>query len=247
MAIPEETTVSVIIPCYRSAAFLKDTVSGVQAALSGCGSQIILINDGSPDGTWDVIASLCAGDQSVVGVDLAENAGQSRAKLAAVPFIRGRYAAFMDDDGQHPADRILPMISKLGEGWHMVYAQFPKPKESLWRRFFSSLNNLYVSILTRKPLRLRITSFFVLDEEGLRILRESLPVPFIGGTVLKKTKLVTGFPVEHRARRLGTSAYSVKRLFKHWSVIARSILFPKRASEPAAAVSRVLNAPSVRE
>ena len=250
VAASEKNAVSVIVPCYRSAAYLRDTVSEIRSALAGrslppdgpC-DQILLVNDGSPDGTWDVIVSLCAEDRRIVGINLAGNVGQAGAKLAAVPYIRGDYAVFMDDDGQHPADQIFPMIAKLDEGWHMVYAQFPEMKESFFRRLLSALHNLSVSILTRKPLRLRITSFFALDATAVGILRSSPPASFIGGTVLRKTRRVTGLPVSHRPRSFGTSNYTPGRLLKLWAGNTRSLLFPERSSPPEPVIAEIRNAP----
>lgn len=262
MAIPKETNISVVIPCYRSAAFLENTVQEIRFALSpqATGSEsvpgassasaeannyrIILVNDASPDNTWEVISSLCAEDPRITGVNLEANVGQAGAKQAGISFIRGKYAVFMDDDGQHPADQILPMIGKLEEGWHMVYAQFPEMKEAAWRRFFSLIHNMSVSLFTRKPLRLRITSFFVLDEYAIDILRNSPPASFIGGAILKKTRRVTGFPMDHRMRESGTSTYTFKKLVKHWSVITRGMITPKQAKMPVPVIKEILNEPS---
>lgn len=207
-----------------------------------CSYQIILVNDGSPDGTWDVIRELCARDRHIVGINLAANAGQARAKLAALPFIRGNYLVFMDDDGQHPADRIFPMIDMLNEGWHMVYAQFPEMKESTGRQLLSFLANVPTSLLMRKPFRLRITSFFVLDRTGISIIRNH-PASFIGGAVFRKTRRVTGLPVDHRLRKAGSSNYDLKRLVKFWIRLTKELLLPETADELTCSIAEVLNPP----
>ena len=261
MVVSSIINVCVIIPCYRSAAYLKETVGELKAILfgdrietgtaagradmrAGEDSRIILINDGSPDDTWDVIVSLCSSDQHIIGINLAANVGQANARLAAIPFICGDYAVFMDDDGQHPANQIFPMIAKLNEGWHMVYAQFPEMKETAWRRFFSSLNNIYVSLLLHKPLGLHITSFFVLDGSGIRILKNAPYASLIGAAVLRETRRVTGFRVNHQLRRSGSGNYTLKRLLKHWRDITRSILFSKRPLQSAPVISEILNLPT---
>lgn len=224
-----KTHISIIIPCYRSADYIAETVREIRESFANTiyRYQIILVNDGSPDNTWDIISELCADDRHIVGINLAENAGQSQAKQAAISFIRGNYAVFMDDDGQHPADQIFPMIDILQKGYHMVYAQFPEAKESGIRRAFSALGNIPTSILMRKPLRLKITSFFVLDRTAIRIVKSSPPAPFIGGTVFRRTRRVTVFPVNHRTRKSGSSNYNFKRLFKFWIELTRSIICPE--------------------
>ena len=257
-----KTHISVIIPCYRSADYLEETVSEIKEAIanaplpaSGIQSdgmtsasvrpyryQIILVNDGSPDSTWEVISKLCAKDRHIVGIDLAANAGQSQAKQAAVSFIRGDYAVFMDDDGQHPADQIFPMIDILEQGYHMVYAQFPEAKESVIRRLLSALSNIPTSILMRKPFRLKITSFFVLDRTAIRVLKTSPPAPFIGGTIFRRAGHVTGFSVDHRMRKIGSSNYNFKRLVKFWIELTRAILCSE-ATEQKWRIAKVLNPP----
>ena len=257
-----KTHISVIIPCYRSADYLEETVREIKEAVANAPSpahslqpgsiapapvrsyryQIILVNDGSPDRTWEVISKLCAKDRHIVGIDLAANAGQSQAKQAAVSFIRGDYAVFMDDDGQHPADQIFPMIDILNEGYHMVYAQFPEAKESGIRRMLSTLSNIPTSILMRKPFRLRITSFFVLDRVAIKVLKTGPPAPFIGGTIFRRAGHVTGFPVNHRMRKIGSSNYNFKRLVAFWIELTRAILCPG-AAEQKWRIAKVLNPP----
>ena len=149
----------------------------------------------------------------------------------------------MDDDGQHPAEMIFPMIDLLDEGWHMVYAQFPDMKESGSRQFLSFLSNASFSMLTKKPFRLRITSFFVLDRTGINILLNSRPAPFIGGTVFRKTRLVTGYEVHNRIRKSGSTNYSPKRLLKLWAELTYGVLFPDRTMRPPYEIADVLNAP----
>lgn len=189
-----------------------------------------------------MIKELCARDRHITGINLAANAGQANAKLASISFIRGNYAVFMDDDGQHPADRIFPMIEKLNEGWHMVYAQFPVLRESVSRQLLSSLANIPTSLLMRKPFRLRITSFFVLDRIGIRIIQRN-PASFIGGAVFRKTRRVTGFPVDHQVRKTGTSNYDLKRLVTFWIRLTRELILPKETSACAYRIAEVLNPP----
>ena len=122
------TTVSVIIPCYRSAPFLEETVGEILdafAAHPGYQPRIILVDDASGDGTDEVIRSLSAAHREVEGVFLSENRGQAGARMAGIRRAGHAPGVFMDDDGQHPPEDIFRLLAKLRKGYDLVYAQFP--------------------------------------------------------------------------------------------------------------------------
>ena len=121
------TTVSIAIPCYNSAKTLSAVVDELRAVIrqrSEFDYQIILVNDCSKDDTFEVIRSLCQADDKITGVDLSRNFGQTVAKMAALPYVRGDVLVFMDDDGQHPADQIFALVDKVLAGYDLVYARF---------------------------------------------------------------------------------------------------------------------------
>ena len=86
--------------------------------------QIILVNDYPFDDTFSVIKSLCKNINKIVGINLSKNFGQGSAKMAALSFVEGDALVFMDDDGQHPVEGIIPLVEKVREGYDMVYAFF---------------------------------------------------------------------------------------------------------------------------
>ena len=109
-------TISVAIPCYRSAETIGPVVDELRSVITarpGYDYQIILVNDYPEDGTFDVITRLCHADKRIVGVNLSRNFGQSTAKMAAIPYVTGDVLVFMDDDGQHPADQIFRLVDKV--------------------------------------------------------------------------------------------------------------------------------------
>ena len=183
--------ISVVIPCFRSQSYLKQTVLEIRKAFEtnkNYTCQIILIDDGSPDGTWEVIRCLCRSFSEIIGIRLSSNFGQARARMAALPHIKGDYAVFMDDDGQHPPMAIFSLVQKLSEGYDLVYARFPKLKESLFRKAASSLSDRTLTAVTKKPKDLRITSFFALSSFALSSLGDyQSPYIFLGGYLFEIT------------------------------------------------------------
>ena len=242
-----KTNISIIIPCYRSGAYLERTVEEILAALAGepdIRAQIVLVNDCSPDDTFEAIRRLCARNRRIVGVDLQENVGQANARLAGLSFARGRVAVFMDDDGQHPPDGIALLVKKCREGFHLVYARFPVLKETGFRRFAGDVHNLLLTVLAGKPRGLRITSFFAVDAAGLALIRrEERPRPFIGAVFFRRTKQITSIPMDHRERTEGKSNYDLRKLFRFWYSMMIAPRLPRRDTGPAWQVREVLNAP----
>ncbi len=242
-----KTNISIVIPCYRSGAYLERTVGEIRAAMAAepdLRCQIILVNDGSPDDTFEVIKRLCATDRRIVGVDLTRNTGQANARLAGLSFVRGKVAVFMDDDGQHPADGIGPLVRRCGEGYHLVYARFPILRETAFRRLAGDVHNCMLTVLAGKPRGLRITSFFAVDAAGIALLRrEKRPRPFIGASFFRRTRKITSVPLVHRARTEGSSNYDLKKLVRFWYSMMVAPYLPRKTAEPLWEVREVLNPP----
>ena len=117
--------ITVAIPCYRSEKNLKAVVDEIREEFqkhSQYDYQIILVCDGSPDHTDEVIRDLCNADSRITGILLSRNFTQSNAKMAALPYVRGEVLVYMDDDGQHPPEDIFALTDKVQEGYDVVYA-----------------------------------------------------------------------------------------------------------------------------
>ena len=86
--------ISVCIPCYNSSRTLPGVVDEIRSEFANHEDyeyQIVLVNDGSPDNTFEVIEQLCAEDDRITGVNFSKNQGQSSAKMAAVKYALGDY------------------------------------------------------------------------------------------------------------------------------------------------------------
>ena len=117
---PEEhrPRLSLVIPCYNEEASLVELHRRVRSVCEAIGPEayeVILVNDGSSDGTWDVIKGLVAGDGGVVGVNLSRNHGHQLALSAGLRFARGERVAILDADLQ---DR--PAGADPGERAHQL-------------------------------------------------------------------------------------------------------------------------------
>ena len=213
--------VSFIIPCYRSAGTITSVVEEINRSmelLPEYRHEIVLVNDCSPDDTFAVIEALASGDKRITAVDLAKNFGQHAAIMAGLRHCSGDYVVCLDDDGQTPADEVGKLLSKLEEGYDVVYASYGHHKQhSFFRNFGSWLNGKMTEIMLGKPRELSLTSYFaaqrfIIDE----MLRYEHCFPYVMGLVLRSTKNICNVPVNHRQRQEGRSGYNLSKLLNLW-------------------------------
>src|SRR6185369_15375274 len=105
--------ISIVVPVYRSQSILPLLVEQVSAAMDAAGMagrfELILVNDASPDGSWQVIQDLAARHAFVSGICLARNFGQHNATMAGLNHAQGDVVVIMDDDLQHPSQMIMAL------------------------------------------------------------------------------------------------------------------------------------------
>lgn len=208
--------ISICIPCYRSALTLPAVTAEIRNVFSGREGfdyQIVLVNDGSPDNTYEVIEQLCSEDPKIIGVDLSRNYGQASAKMAALPYATGDAIVYMDDDGQHPATGIFSLVEKLSEGYDIVYARFPQKKHSFFKRITSRLYQKVSEFIGNKPKGISVSSFTAWSRMAAdAVMRYKSPFPAAGLYLNKVTTKIANVDMEHRDRLAGESGYSFSKL-----------------------------------
>lgn len=212
--------VSFVIPCYRSAETIGkviEEISVTMADLEQYRYEVILVNDASPDNTFEVIRDLCEKRKEICGVNLARNFGQHAALMAGFRYAHGDIIVCLDDDGQTPADEVPKLLAKIEEGFDAVYARYEEKKHSAFRNFGSKVNERMTRVMLGKPKELYISSYFavkrfVADE----MIRYANPYPYVIGLVLRTTKNIANVNVKHRERQIGTSGYTIAKLLALW-------------------------------
>ena len=116
--------VSVVIPVYNSEQILPELIRRLAVTLPQVSDQyeLVLVNDGSRDGSWDQISRLAAEYRWIRGINLMRNYGQHNALLCGVRAATYPITIIMDDDLQHPPEEIPRLLAKLAEGYDVVYA-----------------------------------------------------------------------------------------------------------------------------
>ena len=212
--------ISYVIPCYRSAKTLTSVVNEINdtmKALQGYEHEIILVNDCSPDETFEIIKELVKDSDNITGINMVRNFGQHAALMAGLRQSTGDYVICLDDDGQTPANEAGRLISKLEEGYDVVYASYENKQHSGFRNWGSRLNSSMAVWLLQKPKDLYISSYFIarryiVDE----MIKYTNPYPYVIGLVLQTTRNIASVPVEHRERMQGKSGYTINGLISLW-------------------------------
>lgn len=212
--------VSFVIPCYRSAQTIGKVVDEIDAtmkSINGYNYEIVLVNDSSPDDTYDVIRSLCSRREDICGVNLARNFGQHAAIMAGFGYAHGDVVVCLDDDGQTPAEEVGKLLDKIEEGYDVVYAKYIHKQHSGFRNFGSKVNELMTRVMLGKPKELYLSSYFAARRfvvEEMRCYKN--PYPYVIGLVLRTTKNIANVEVKHREREAGTSGYTIGKLLGLW-------------------------------
>ncbi len=210
---------SIVIPVYRSEPYVAATVAELVAYLTPrVPFEIVLVNDGSPDGVATVLEALCQADSRIRAVSLGTNIGQHRATLRGFAMARGDIVITVDDDGQNPPEAAFAVAQELQRrDLDVVYGHFETVAQTPMRRLASRLNRW----LSRRTLRnladVHISNVRAIRGDLARALGQvESPYPYIDALVFRMTRHVGEVPVPHRPRGAGTSTYSLSRLLALW-------------------------------
>lgn len=212
--------VSFVIPCYNSSQTIGrvvEEISSTMDGLEGYSYEIVLVNDCSPDDTFEAIRRICSKRGNVCGVNLAKNFGQHAALMAGFHYVNGDIVVCLDDDGQTPAKEVGKLLDKMEEGYDAVYAKYEHKQHSAFRNFGSRINELMTRVMLNKPKDLYISSYFaakrfIIDE----MIRYTNPYPYVIGLLLRTTNKIANVEVGHREREIGTSGYTLGKLLALW-------------------------------
>lgn len=208
--------ITVAIPCYRSEKNLKAVVDEIREEFqkhSQYDYQIILVCDGSPDHTDEVIRDLCNADSRITGILLSRNFTQSNAKMAALPYVRGEVLVYMDDDGQHPPEDIFALTDKVQEGYDVVYAHFEDKQQSRFKKWTSDFFGEMSVKFGIRPKGIKTSSFMAYSRFAVDQLKKyTSSSPSAGGYLYSVTTRITNIESVQRKRKSGKSGYTLKKM-----------------------------------
>ncbi len=213
--------VSVVVPVHNSEGSLPLLVPRLHAALPGRRLEILLVNDGSTDGSWNVIRELARKDPSIHAFNLMRNYGQHNAVLAGIRAARGAIVVTIDDDLQHPPEEIPKLLEEIARGLDVVYGTALKLPHSPFRNASSWITKLVLQKAMGADTARRVSAFRAFRTR-LRGAFENYQSPFVSIDVLLTwgTQRFGSVEVEHRVREIGRSNYTLRALITHALTVA---------------------------
>jgi undecaprenyl-phosphate 4-deoxy-4-formamido-L-arabinose transferase len=210
---------SFVIPLYHSAETIGPLVKRIEALTIEGGHEIVLVNDGSRDGTAEVCRRLVAEAQvPIIYVEHARNYGEHNAVLSGWRQARGEHIVNLDDDGQNPPDEAVRMWAQAKTtGLDVVFGHYAVKQHSAWRNLGSWFTNRMTDWALEKPPGFYLSSFrcvtaFVAKE----VVVNTGPLPYIDGLILQVTQRIGSLEVRHDERQAGASGYTLRRLVRLW-------------------------------
>src|SRR4051794_9543372 len=209
---------SIIVPVYNSSATLAALVDRVAPVAESLGGpfELIFVNDGSSDGSWNIIREIAARPPWIRGICMMRNYGQHNAILAGLRVARYATTVTLDDDLQHPPEEVPKLVDKLRAGFDVVYGSPERETHGLLRNIASIVTKLTLRNAIGAESARHISAFraFKTDLRRAFITHQSafvcLDVLLTWGT----TKF--GFVrVRHDERLQGRSTYTLSKLVRH--------------------------------
>ena len=212
------TSLSIVIPVYNSAAILPELVRQLAALLPSVavGHEIILVNDGSRDESWEVIQRLALEYPAVRGFTMMRNYGQHNALLCGIRAATKQIIVTMDDDLQHPPGEIPLLLAKLAEDYDVVYGTPREEQHGLWRDLASQVTKMALKGAMGAETARRASAFRAFKCQ-VRDAFADYRSPYVCIDVLLTwgtTRFASVF-VRHEPRTVGTSNYTLRKLISH--------------------------------
>ena len=213
----DEPEISVVIPVYNEASNLRELFSRTVAALEAFGRrfEVVMVNDGSTDGSLDVLRDLHASDRRVRVVSLVRNFGQTPALYAGFAHVRGKIVASLDADLQNPPEELVKLIEKLEEGYDVVQGWREERQDSILRKVPSKAFNAVVSLLMGARVRdlgcgLKVFRREVID----RMVEFGHHARYLPAEVVWLGANMAEVKVEHHKRAAGRGKYNLFSLLR---------------------------------
>ncbi len=215
---PVGRTLSAVVPVYNDAEVLPELLARLEPALEALASEfeVLLVDDGSADASWDVIQELSGTRPWLRGIHLMRNYGQHNALLCGIRLARHEIVVTLDDDLQHPPEEIGKLIEKLDEGFDVVYGTPQAQQHGLWRNLASRVTKLVLQGALGAETARKVSAFRVFRTQ-VREAFDNYQSQFVSIDVLL-TWASTRFaavPVRHDPRTIGASNYNFRKLSRH--------------------------------
>ncbi len=226
--------ISIVIPCYHSAQTIEKVVDLTLEEfdrLPGYECEFVLVNDFSKDATFEKIRTLSEKYDFVKGVDLSRNFGQHNAIMAGLRYASGDYIIGMDDDLQTHPSQIHKLLSKIEEGYDLVFGVFRQTKFKWLKRLTSKMASFLMWHMISRPKGIEASNYwicrkFVRDE----LIKYNSYNLYLQVLFYQTSHHMANVELEHFNREEGTSNYNFRKLVGLFLTCLNYTVIPLRIS-----------------
>ncbi|MDQ8180875.1 glycosyltransferase family 2 protein [Pelagicoccus sp. SDUM812005] len=214
-----EISLSIVVPCYNEEGILEELLERVQRVageVAGGGFELILVDDGSKDRTWEIVESMGARHDWVKGLRLSRNFGHQCALTAGLEIARGECVFIIDADLQDPPELLKPMFDRLQEGFDVVYGQRESREGESWFKlatadaFYRLMEKLSDTRIPRDAGDFRLIRRCVLEAYLSMPERHR----FVRGMIAWAGFRQVAFPYARAARKTGETNYPLSKMLR---------------------------------
>lgn len=210
--------ISVISPVYKSEKIVEILVSDMKIVLSKITEnyEIVLVCDGSPDNSWNIIKKCCKDDKRIIGINLSRNFGQHYALSAGLKYSHGNYTIVIDCDLQDNPEDIVRMYKlAVNDNYDIIFTRRKHRKDGFLKRMSSKIYNSIYQFISGITTDSSISNFGLYSKKVIDSFNSMNDVSrsfqsLISYLGFKSTIIDT----EHRKRYEGRSSYSLKKLLR---------------------------------
>jgi glycosyltransferase involved in cell wall biosynthesis len=220
----ERPRYSAVIPVYNSAGIVAQVLERTARFFEERGDsyEIIAVNDGSRDDSWEVLRAEAQKNPRILALNLLRNYGQHNANMCGFLHSRGEWLVTLDDDGQNPPEEIAHLIDKAAEGHDLVIGRFREKRHAMYRRLGTRLIGAINRRIFHDQKGLVLTNFRLIRRDVVdRVCAYRTSYPYIPGLTLMFSNSRANAWVEHREREVGKTNYSLYKILK----LVATILF----------------------
>ena len=209
--------ISIVSPVYRAEKILPILVSEINLVMERIGEdyEIILVDDRSPDNSWEVLKVLSSQNSKIKSIRLSRNFGQHSAIFAGLTKAKGDWVVVMDCDMQDQPKEIAKLYKKALEGYDIVLGQRENRKDKFLKKLSSKLFYKVFNYLSGGQFNNEIGNFGIYKKKVIdSILNINDYIKFFPLFINWVGFKSVSIPIEHGEREEGKSSYSISRLLK---------------------------------
>ncbi|HVS23511.1 MAG TPA: glycosyltransferase family 2 protein [Gammaproteobacteria bacterium] len=227
--------ISIVVPAYNEERNLDVLYARLREQLESLRMhwELVIVDDGSADATWNAITRLSERDPRVRGLRLSRNFGHQSALLAGLAAARGKAVVTMDADLQHPPEIVPELVRRWQDGYQIVHGlRRDPPSVPYFKRLTSKLYYRLFSYLSGVEIQPGAADFRLIDRQVLdEILKFKEEGMFLRGIVHWVGYATTSVTFDCSPRHAGTSAYSLRKMLGlAWHGVSSFSLVPLRVA-----------------